>query len=232
MKLAIHQPEFFPWQGFFHKMAIADLYVVFDHVQFKKRYFENRNKIVSPGGDVSYIGVPVRTKDRYMQAIMDVEIDNSHNWQKKLLQKVQHFYSKAPFFERYFGDLRVLFTERRYDKLIDLNRSIIDFFRSHLGIFTPLVFSSDMNIEQFKASELILKLCLLNKADVYLCGVSGKDYLKVDDFVNNNVRIEWLHYEPRSYTQMCNNFVPYMSTLDLLLNYGDKSLEFMLGQDN
>ena len=106
MIIAIHQPEFMPWAGFFNKMTQSDLFVILDHVQFKKRYFENRNRIVSPRGKVSYITIPVKTKGKYIQSICDVEIDNAQAWKDLMLERIRHSYSKAPFLKNLLMTLR------------------------------------------------------------------------------------------------------------------------------
>ncbi len=227
MQLAIHQPEFMPWLGFFHKMALADLYVVFDHVQFKKRYFENRNRIVSPRGEVSYIVTPVKSKGKYTQSICDVEIDNTQYWQNKILKKVEHFYCTAPYFEHYYENFRSTLL-RPYDRLIELNMALINFFRMQLNIHTPMVYSSSMNVTTYTGSDLILQICLQQKADVYLCGASGRDYLKLENFTKNGVDIRWLDYKSPVYPQLCQGFVPNLSTVDLLFNHGERSLKILM----
>ncbi|MCX5816460.1 MAG: WbqC family protein [Proteobacteria bacterium] len=230
MKLAIHQPEFLPWLGFFNKMVLADLYVVFDHVQFKKRYFENRNRIVSPNGEISFIGVPVVSKGRYTQAIKDVEIDNTQKWKEKLLKNIVRNYSKAPYFKNYYNQMENIVSAKDYGYLIDFNMAMIEFFRDALGIMTPMIYSSQLNVDEYKASELILQICILEHAYIYLCGYSGRDYLRQEDFQEKGVYIEWLDYVTPNYNQLCQKFTPYMSTLDLLFNCGEKSLETIKGQ--
>jgi len=230
MKLAIHQPEFIPWMGFFYKMASADAYVIFDHVQFKKRYFENRNRIVSPRCKIDYLTVPVLNKDRFPQSINQVEIDNSKEWKRKLIKSIFHYYSKAPFFRNYFDELEKLIIENEYAKLLSLNLVIIDFFRQNLSIETPMICSSGLNVGEFKASDLILQICLNMNADEYLCGPSGRDYLNQDEFRNHNIQITWLDYECPPYQQLCDHFIPNLSTLDLLFNAGPYSAQIIMNQ--
>ena len=228
MKIAVHQPEFMPWLGFFYKMALADLYVVFDHVQFKKRYFENRNRIVSQQKEISYIIAPVISKGRYTQAIKDVEIDNTQDWKEVLLKKIKHFYSKAPRFDSYYEDLYSVISGKDHVRLIDFNMDMINFFRKHLGISTPMFFSSQMDVKDYKASDLILQICLVNKAEVYLCGSAGRDYLKEEDFSEHGIRIEWLDYKSPEYSQLGDGFTANMSTLDLLFSHGGDSLNIIM----
>jgi hypothetical protein len=229
MKIAIHQPEFMPWTGFFNKMALADLYVIFDHVQFKKRYFENRNRLVTPSGDLLFLRIPVISKGRYTQAINEVQIDNTQKWKDKLLKTIHYNYKNALFFEKYYLEFCDLF-HREYDLLLDINLEIINFFRRFLGIKTPIIFSSAIGVDQHKASDLILQICLKNNAHVYLCGQSGKNYLQIDDFKKNGIEIIWIDYKSPNYKQLCNEFVPYLSTLDLLFNHGENSLHILMGK--
>jgi hypothetical protein len=222
MKLAIHQPEFMPWMGFFNKMALADEYIIFDHVQFKKRYFENRNRIVSAQGEITNITIPVLNKD-CVQPINAVKIDNTRDWKRKMMKSLIHNYSKAPYFGMYYADLEQRISDYTYDTLISLNMMLIDFFRDHLHIKTPMIYSSTLDVSSFKGSDLILEICLKKKADLYLCGSSGRDYIRQEKFYQNNIIIKWLDYQCPRYQQMCNQFIPNLSTLDLLFNEGPQS---------
>lgn len=231
MQLAIHQPEFMPWLGFFYKMVLADLYVLFDHVQFKKRYYENRNRVVSSKREISYINIPVISKGRYEQPIREVEVDNTQHWRDTLLKKIQHTYGKAPYFKKYYDELCLLVSGREYQYLIEFNIEMINFFRRHLGISTPLAYSSNMDVSAFKDSDLILQICRLQNADIYLCGASGRDYLKLEDFTKNNIAVKWLDYISPVYKQLCDDFAPNMSTLDLLFNCGERSLDILMKKE-
>ena len=95
MRVAIHQPNFLPWLGFFHKANEADLLVLLDNVQFIKRGFVQRNYIKNNQG-TQLIGVPIKNKGRYLQTIAETEIDNETPWQAKLVRTLHHLYSKAP----------------------------------------------------------------------------------------------------------------------------------------
>lgn len=229
MKIAIHQPEFFPWPGFFYQMALADRYIVLDHVQFKKGYFENRNRIASPRKEVSFITAPVKTRGRFPQAIRDVEIDATKNWKSPLLRKIRYFYSRAPFFNRYYNQLADTITQKEHHRLLGFNFDIIRFFRQNLDITTPMLCSSRMEVQSLRGSDLVLQICLLNHADTYLSGPSGKNYLKPDDFASHGIRIEYRDYAFPVYEQAGKGFTPGMSTLDLLFNHGEDSLRIIMG---
>ncbi|GAA5262984.1 hypothetical protein KTGMC3_P1726 [Methanocalculus sp. MC3] len=221
-----------PWMGFFYKMEKADEYILLDHVQFKKRYFENRNCVVSPRGDIEYITVPVIGKDKSPQPINAVEIDNSKMWKKKLLNKIRHYYSKAPFFQENFCELESLIIDNEYNTLLSFNMMAINFFRKKLDICTPMKYSSDMDIHAYKGTDLILQICLKNNADVYLCGQSGYDYLDQEQFNDHGIEIEWLDYKCPYYPQLCDQFIRNLSTVDLLLNKGSESLQIIMAHQS
>ena len=116
MRVAIHQPEFAPWLGYFHKMHSADVYVFLDNVQFKKRYFENRNYLRDSDKDEKvWLTIPVDTKGKYEQSISDVMIKNDSDWITKAKNKVTHLYGDNDVTRKFNS----LFNDK--DSLMQLN---------------------------------------------------------------------------------------------------------------
>jgi len=226
MRIAVHQPEFLPWLGFFDKMGRVDHYVVFDHVQFKKRYFENRNRI-RRGKEAVWISVPVKSKGRFEQPINAVEIDNSTAWRERIWDTVRHAYARAPHFKNFAEEIQRLITGRPYERLMDFNLAWITWFRNHLKIETPMILSSELGVEAHKGSDLILAICRRLKADRYLCGPSGKDYLRLENFTAAGVVVEWQNFHHPVYPQLGEGFEPYLSCLDLILNCGPRSRDIL-----
>src|SRR5580700_5731203 len=98
MIVSINQPAFFPWLGYFHRIAISELHIVLDHVQFEKNSNVNRNKIRT-GEDAKWLTVPVVTKGKFGDlAINKLEIANQEKWQRKITETIKQFYKKAPYF--------------------------------------------------------------------------------------------------------------------------------------
>ena len=219
MIVAIHQPEFMPWLGFFNKMKRADLYIIFDHVQFKKRYFENRNRIKAKD-QYLWVTLPVKSKNRYLQSILDVEIYNGSDWQRKIWEKIRHSYVKTEFFDEFSNSLKNLIFEKKYEKLIDFNLSFIEWARKVLEITTPMKLSSALGMSEYKSSGLIFEICRRVGANQYLCGPSGKDYLDLDQFKAAGIEIIWQEYKHPEYTQWRGKFIPYLSILDAIFNCG------------
>ena len=143
MIVSIQQLEHFPWIGFFNKMSQADKFILLDHVQFKKNYFENRNRIKTQNG-WSWISVPVLIKGRYGQKINEVEINVITNWKKKYLKTIEQNYHKAA----YYKELRE-FILPAFDvggiKLCDLNLNLIQRISKYFELDTEWYISSDLN---------------------------------------------------------------------------------------
>lgn len=224
MRLTIHQPEHAPWLGFFHKLVRADTFVVLDNVQFRKNYFQNRNKIkVSDGW--RWITVPVRFSINTL--IKDVEIAEDRRWKKKWLDSVHFSYRKSKYFEQYFEDISCLI-KRDYGKLIDLNLSLIKSLCGFLLINNNFVLASDLGIET-KSSKMILDICRKMKATSYLSGISGKEYLHLREFEKENITVIFQEFHHPVYEQLYGAFEPCMSILDLLFNHGAKSIDIING---
>ncbi len=224
MLLTIHQPEHMPWLGFFHKMALADSYVLLDNVQFKVNNFQNRNRIVTRQGEALWLTVPVENKDHLETAIADMKIAPIVNWRKKYWGRIKDNYCKHPYFKTYAEELEALIMKDD-NLLVNLNLALIDFFRKVLRIETPMVRASTLSAKG-KATELLVNLCQEMKADRYLSGPDGRNYLELSRFDDAGILVEFHEFKHPDYGGL--NFQPYLSTLDLVMNHGPESRRFIV----
>tara|TARA_B100000795_G_scaffold62521_1_gene41993 strand:+ start:178 stop:897 length:720 start_codon:yes stop_codon:yes gene_type:complete len=234
MIVTIHQPESLPWTGFFHKMMCADLYVYLDHVQYRKNYVQNRNKIVKNQGTVGWATIPVEKKGGVSESIMGKKIVPGYS--NKFISLIKSSYQNEKYFDKYFDKLNfILKKEHRY--LVDLNLELIDFFREALKITTPTVRSSALNITSSK-SQMILDICVNLDATNYIAGPLGLDYLDKDSFKDHNIKLLVHNYISPLYQDIycmsdsSNNFYPNLSTLDLLFKNGENSRQIILNSGN
>ena len=226
MKLAIHQPNYLPWPGYFHKMESADVFLILDTVQYVKFEYDNRCKIKTPEGE-QWITVPISSTNlttpiNKVMLAKDADIWR-YNW--KPLKKN---YSKCPFFEEYQDELREIYG-KKWDRLIDLNLMLIETVQNWLEIKTPLKFASELPESTLKGTELILSYCRELNADMYLSGMGGKNYLEQEKFENKNIILEFQDYLPIVYPHRFGDFVPNLSVIDLLFNCGKESLSRIIG---
>lgn len=216
MKVAIHQPEFMPWLGYFHKMREADTYIILDNVQFKKRYFENRNYIKNPINNTKeWVTVPVITKGRYNQHISDVEILYEEDWGKKITHTLTYKYGSNEVTNS-FNEMLYSFSSSGNKSLLELNLRIIFWFRKQFNINTPLIYQSDLGINS-KGSNLVLDICKSVKATSYICGTSGNEYLDFGKFKDANISIKPQNYNEPQYN---NSGLTQLSSYDFVQEFG------------
>ena len=220
MIVSVHKPQYLPWIGYFHKIAHSDVFVFLDNVQYKKREFQNRNKIRTKEGWL-WLTVPVITKGRFTQNMKEVLIDNTSNWHKKHWQSIEMNYSKAKYFNEYKEFFKSLY-EKEWDKLIDLNVFIIKYINELLNIKIPVYYESDLNIEGEKTTRII-NICKKLNADTYLSGIGGKEYLIEEEFIKTGIKLIYQNFKHPVYTQVYPGFEPFMSIVDLLFNCGKES---------
>ena len=220
--LAVIQPGYLPWLGFFDQLDRADVFVLYDDVDFDKNGWRNRNRIKTNQG-VGWLTVPVLTSGRSGQLVLDVAIDKNQPWQRKHIRSIQEAYSKSSFFEAHFGALEDLLS-RPWERLLDLDIALITLMSSWLGLDgKQVVLSSVLGIPRGR-NERLLAICQRFGATTYLSGNLAQSYLDVEAFTNSGVTVEWQDYTHPVYEQMHGLFEPYLSCLDLILNTGPSAL--------
>lgn len=226
-RIAIMQPGYLPWLGFFELMHNCDIFVFLDDVQYTKRDWRNRNRIRTPEG-WQWLTVPVLHKHRHTQLLKDVTINNDLNWKKQHLNALRFNYQKAEFFDLYFTDLRTVYSGD-LKNLCELNISLIEFLRKRLGINTPQLRSSQLNIKTAK-SQRVLDICKALGAKELYDSKGAAAFLETEMFKNEGITVEFQEYIHPVYPQVVSPFISHLCTLDLLFNCGDKSLEILLGK--
>ena len=225
MILSVHQPQYIPWSGYLHKIAKSEIFVFLDDVQYKKREFQNRNKIKTRNGWL-WLTVPVISKTRYIQKVAEVEIDNETNWSHDHIKTIEHAYASAPFFSEHWAFFSELYN-KKWTKLMDLNVATIRYLLQCFDIKTPLHFSSELNLKT-AGTQRIIDICKNFGADTYLSGTGGRDYLDEEMFEKNDTRLVYQKYIHPEYKQCFGPFLPFMSSLDLLFNCGHESRETIM----
>jgi len=225
--LTAHQPVYLPWLGLFHKIALADVFCLFDIVQYQRKDFNNRNKIKT-SVDSIWLTVPVKSSGRLNSIITDIEIIND-GWHKKHLKSIELNYKKTPYFDQYYYDLKKIL-DTSYQYLVDLNFDILVYLLNALNIDTKTVKASDYLFKGVK-SELVLDMCIQLNADIYIFGENGKNYANIDTFKSSGVDPYFQAYNHPVYNQAKGRFMPYMSVLDLLFNEGQNSNNIIMSDN-
>ena len=203
MRVAIHQPHYWPWLGYLCKIKKVDIFVYLDKVMYIRHGFQNRNKILIDSEE-HWLTIPILTKGKYAnQPIMDVKINGTIQWQKKHYRTLLHNYKKMDKNKKETLDKFFNFDS---DKLVDWNARSIDLLCDAFDIETKRIFESELNIKEPYAvsaktkSEIctgrIIKICKELGADIYLCGAVQKDY--IDERLFDGIDFEYMNWMPES----------------------------------
>ena len=217
MFVSLHQPEFFPWAGFFNKIATVQKMVLLDNVQFKKNYFDNRCRIIV-GGEAKWLTVPVLHGGRHGQRICDVAIDNRSSWGKKMWRTLSQSYGNAPFWNDHADFLETTLS-RRWEKLADLNVTVIEYYCRYLDLACDLVLGTTIDVTS-SGSDLVLDICRSLGASEYLSGRLGVEYLDPESFDRAGIELRFQQYEPGPYPQFNGPGDTPLSILDMTMNLG------------
>jgi hypothetical protein len=213
--VTIHQPDFAPWLGFFDRWAASDLFVVLDDVQFLRRGWHHRDRIKTANG-VRWLTVPVRKKERFDQPINEAKIDNGENWRDKHLKTIAAAYGKAPRFCELFARLEEVYS-RGHKLLVELNMDLLGLFVRELGIDTPVVMASNLEVPgsgSRRLADMVEKL----GGDTYLTGTGSRDYLCEEDFTERGMQVSWQEYRQPDYPQLHGPSESGLSVIDYCMN--------------
>lgn len=226
MIVSTYQPFFCPFPGFFYKAHLSDVMVILDDVQFPlKTTWVSRNRFKNDQGTL-WITIPVWKKGLGLQRIKDVQTCNEGTWRKKRLASLKTCYANAPYFKEH-GDVVEEIFLGGFEKLVDLNLMTIQYLKKHLGIDTPLVLQSDLDI-QAKGNKLLIEICRKLRASDYLAQVAAKKYLDMELFAQADLALSFFTPPSPVYPQLWGNFIHHLSAFDLLFNCGPKSREILL----
>lgn len=230
MVITIHQPEHLPWLGFFAKAALADVLVLLDDVQYRKNYFQNRNRIRTAQG-ATWLSVPVTTR-KHSTLISEVEIANSSSprWASRHWRTIQQSYASAP----YYGEHEPFFRDhyaRPWRTLAATNEVLIAYLLRALSVNVEVVRASDLGCLSTGRTTRLVEICRVLKASTYVSGVSGREYLDLDAFRDAGIAVEFQDFRHPVYEQCYEPFMPCMSAVDLLFNHGPRSARILRGVD-
>jgi hypothetical protein len=226
MIVAVHQPQYLPWLGYFDKIASADVFVLLDNVQYKKNEWQNRNRIKTAAGP-QWLTVPVTY--RFGQRINEVLINNRESWQKRQKQTIITNYRKSPHWQELSTALEEIFV-RPWEGLADLNIFVVRRLVEILGVSTPIHVASELPAFPEDPDERLIGIAKHFGADAYLAGSGGHNYMNLDKFEQNGVKVLFQDYRHPVYRQLFEGFEPFLSVVDLIFNHGKESLRILRGE--
>jgi len=230
MRLAIMQPYFLPYLGYFQLMNLVDEFVVYDNIKYTKKGWINRNRILVNGNAV-FITVPLKHESDELDVGERHLADTWDQEKMKMLNRIISAYQAAPYFSSVFPVIKkIILCEER--NLFGFLYHSINEIKEYLGIKTPLVVSSSIQGHRDKKKEeKVLAICKTRKASVYLNPIGGLDLYDPHQFKENGVELCFMKMKDFEYKQFSNAYVPFLSILDVMMfNSVDQIRDYLHSQ--
>lgn len=222
MRIAIHQPHYFPWIGYFDKMAKSDGFVLLDEVQLEKGSPMVRNRVLDQAGEIKFLTISGDTKDFLNRKYSELATKDVEQWTQRQLNALQNYYRKAKFYKEMLPVMEDFFRQE-HETICQWVCASIQLVRELLDIKTPLIYQSDVDYDrQCRRSDLVYAICKALGADTYFSGRGASvEYLDREKFAENGVGIVFQDFQHPEYSQCGREgFVPGVSVLDMLFNCG------------
>jgi len=214
MKLGIMQPYFLPYIGYFQLMNAVDKYVLYDNIQYTKKGWINRNRILQNGKDLM-ITIPLEKDSDYLD-IKDRQVSGNFD-KKKLLNQIRESYRKSPHFDTVMPLIEGIINCEESNLFLYIFNSIKE-IRNYLDIKTEIVISSGLEIDHsLKGQYKVIAVCKAFCTTDYYNAIGGQELYNVEDFKKENINLQFVSTNPIEYKQFNNEFIPWLSILDVMM---------------
>lgn len=224
-KVLITQSNYIPWKGYFDSIAMVDCFVVYDDMQYTKRDWRNRNKIVTPNG-LKWLSIPVEVKGKFFQKINETVIADK-NWNKSHWSVIKQNYQKSAHFNEMKDWVEPLFLKCNYKYLTEINLHFIRGVMSFLNIDTSIKYSSEFNLNEDRTQRLV-DISKSLGAKEYYSGPAAKNYMDESFFTKENISVNYFNYDNyKKYNQLSEEFEHGVTIFDLIFNEGNSASNFL-----
>jgi hypothetical protein len=223
MQIAIMQPYFFPYIGYFQLINAVDEFVVYDDVNFIKQGWIAKNKILLDNQEFNFT-LQLNGASSF-KTINQIEVGNNKS---KLLKTIDQAYKKAPFYKEAFPVIEEILghEEENLGKFLSFSLSRIS---KYLKIRTTFLLSSEIKKNnELKGQDKVIELCKKLKADHYINAIGGRDLYNKSDFMNNGIELHFIQTGNIKYKQFNEEFVPYLSIIDALMFNSTEKIDLFL----
>ena len=226
-RVAVMQPYFLPYVGYFQLIASVDKFIIYDNIKYTKKGWINRNRLLAGGTDQLF-SLPLRSGSDSLQVRDRVLADDFQP--QKLLAQFHGDYRSAPEFARVYALLErvVLHPDRNlFAYVLHSVKAVC----AELGIGTVIQASSEVGIDHaLKHQEKVLALCAATAATTYVNAIGGTELYAKEDFAARGVELRFIRSHPLEYPQFGQAFVPWLSIVDVMMfNPPEKVREIVSG---
>lgn len=214
MKLAIMQPYFFPYIGYFQLMASVDVFVVYDNIKYTKKGWINRNRIQNRGVE-SLISLPLKKGSDYLD-IRQRELSDTFE-REKLCNQIAGAYRQAPFYRDVMPLIEQIVKQESNNLFDYLFQGLIT-LRDYFSLSCELLVSSAIDADHtLKAQDRVLDLCRVLKAETYINPPGGIALYSQQDFNINGIALNFIQPRPWLYRHSDADFIPWLSIIDVMM---------------
>jgi hypothetical protein len=225
------QPYFMPYIGYFQLINSVDEFIIYDNIQYTKKGWINRNQILS-NGVPQLISIPLKKDSDYLDVVGRELSESWSNDRKKIINIIKSSYNKSPYFQETFElILKCLNNPERnlfkfiYDSLILINE--------YLDIKTKIIISSVIDVDHtLKSQDKVLSICRERKATQYINSIGGQELYNKDIFKQNKIDLNFIKTSPIQYKQFNNEFIPWLSIIDVLMFNSKEQIKNYLNSYN
>lgn len=249
MKLAIMQPYFMPYIGYFQAIKAVDKYILYSNLTFIKDGWMNRNRIQLRDGKVLTITVPLLHKSSNTM-IYDVQVDNSKPWQKKLLKTLLLNYKPAAYFDEIYPLLEAILS-KKYDTLTELNAKTIKAIAAYLDIETEIEVDNSRFLDMEKLLDIVeddysvmpflkthpvrkvarvLEMCRREDCHDFINAIGGRALYSKDEFRLYGIDLHFVKTHDFTYPQLVDGFESNLSIIDVLMHNGKEGTKRLLNE--
>ena len=214
MRLAIMQPYFFPYIGYFQLIAAVDLFILYDNIKYTKKGWISRNRLLQNGEDAMF-SLPLKSDSDYLN-VCERELAADFN-RDKLLNRFQEAYRRAPYFAQTFPLIEEAAHYEDTNLFNFLHHSVVKTCE-YLGITTEIRISSSIAIDhKLKNQDKVLALCKAVGASTYVNPIGGRELYSKDTFRKKGIELKFIQSKPFEYAQFGGVFVPWLSIIDVMM---------------
>lgn len=223
------QPYLFPYIGYFQLMNAVDIFVIYDNIQYTKKGWINRNRILS-NGKAEYISLPLRNAPHHLDVKDRFLADNWPIERTHLRNVISESYRKAPHFEKVYQVIEECLSYEGTN-LFEFILNSLKILKEYLGINATLEISSNVNIDHsLKGKDRVIEICKALTAANYLNPIGGTRLYKKDQFEQEGIQLSFIKSENVTYWQFNNEFIPFLSIVDVMMFNDVKKIGEFLGQ--
>jgi hypothetical protein len=216
MKVAIMQPYWIPYIGYFQLINAVDTFVIYDNIEYTKKGWINRNRILTNGKEV-LLSLPVKKDSDFLNVNQRYLSETFPKDKIKILSKIKESYKKAPHFQTVFPLVESIL-DHNQGSLFDFIHHSILVICEYLSINTAIVISSSIQIDHnLKAQDKVIAIAKKLSATQYINAIGGVDLYDKATFEANDLQLHFIKSNPFQYQQFDNDFIPWLSVIDVMM---------------